>query len=378
MNDSGWKVILKVRHLFFIASAVLTILAASVAGQSQKQGQRVWHFAVSGDSRNCGDIVMPAIAADAAKHSAQFYWHLGDLRAIYGADQDFIAEKTRQGQPTDLADYEAHAWEDFIDNQIKAWGDTPFYLGIGNHEVTPPKSRAQFVSKFHAYLDRPDIREQRLKDNPNATEPKTYFHWMRDGIDFIYVDNATPDQFDSAQMKWIKGVLDRDRKDDAIHTIVVGMHMALPESISINHSMNESPAGTVSGRKVYEMLLKMQNDGHKFVYVLASHSHYFMDGTFNTAYWKANGGVLPGWIIGTAGAERYPLPPNAGDAHAAKTNVYGYLLATVNPEGKVPGTIEFKFEELSEGEIPDNVLQRFGKPAVHECFIGNRRNIPIE
>ena len=310
MNDSGWKVILQVRHLFFIASAVLTILAASVAGQSQKQGQRVWHFAVSGDSRNCGDIVMPAIAADAAKHSAQFYWHLGDLRAIYGADEDFIAEKTRQGQPTDLADYEAHAWEDFIDNQIKAWGDTPFYLGIGNHEVTPPKSRAQFVSKFHAYLDRPDIREQRLKDNPNATEPKTYFHWMRDGIDFIYVDNATADQFDSAQMKWIKGVLDRDRKDDAIHTIVVGMHMALPESISINHSMNESPAGTVSGRKVYEMLLKMQNDGHKFVYVLASHSHYFMDGTFNTAYWKANGGVCRDGLL---------APPAPSAIHCRQT-----------------------------------------------------------
>ena len=45
-----------------------------------------WSFAVSGDSRNCGDVVMPAIAADALKHNAAFYWHLGDLRAIYGPD----------------------------------------------------------------------------------------------------------------------------------------------------------------------------------------------------------------------------------------------------------------------------------------------------
>lgn len=101
--------------------------------------------------------------------------------------------------------------------------------------------------------------------------------------------------------------------------------------------MNESAAGVESGRRVYQLLLKMQRDAHTTVYVLASHSHYFMDGTFNTAYWKSNGGVLPGWIIGTAGAELYPLPPAAGDAKAAKTNVYGYLVATVNPAGDPPG-----------------------------------------
>jgi hypothetical protein len=158
---------------------------------------------------------------------------------------------------------------------------------------------------------------------------------------------------------------------------VVGMHKALPESISINHSMNESPTGTESGRQVYEMLLKMQNDAHKLVYVLASHSHYFMDGTFNTPYWKAHGGVLPGWIIGTAGAQRYPLPPAAGDAKEAKTNVYGYLLASVNPSGDPPGTIKFKFEEIKEGAIPDDVVQHFTKTSVHECFVGNRREMPI-
>jgi len=142
--------------------------------------------------------------------------------------------------------------------------------------------------------------------------------------------------------------------------------------------MNEWPLGVQSGRRVYQMLLKMQNNAHKIVYVLASHSHFFMDGTFNTQYWKSNGGVLPGWIIGTAGAERYLLPPAAGDANAAKTNVYGYMVATVNPEGEPPGTIKFKFEELKEDSIPDDVVQRFTKPLVHECFVGNRRNTPIE
>jgi len=362
------------RHwLFCFALLCLVGLPAYAADSSN-----TWYFAVSGDSRNCGDVVMPAIAADALKHNVAFYWHLGDLRAIYGPDQDFVQERSREGKSTDLAEYEKEAWDDFIANQIKPWGETPFFLGIGNHETTPPKTRAAFVEQFQQYLDRPEIREQRLKDNSKATQPKTYYHWMRDGIDFIYLDNATGSDFEPGQMQWIEGVLDRDRKDYAIRTIVVGMHEALPESISANHSMNESPLGVETGRRVYQMLLKMQNDAHKTVYVLASHSHYFMDGIFNTEYWKTNGGVLPGWIVGTAGAERYPLPPDAHNAKAAKANVYGYLLATVNPEGKAPGTMEFKFEELKEDRIPQDVVQRFTKQFVHECFVGNRRTAPIQ
>ena len=321
---------------------------------------------------------MPAIAADAKKNNVAFYWQLGDLRRTSGPDEDFVAERSHEGQPADLAEYEKDEWGDFIQNQIQPWGDTPYYLGIGNHEVAPPKNRAAFVEKFHAYLDRPDVREQRLKDNPKDEEPKTYYHWMRDGIDFIYLDNATEDQFDGVQMRWIHEVLKRDQNDQAIRTIVVGMHKALPESISFNHSMNESPAGTESGRRVYEMLLKLQNQSPKLVYVLASHSHYFMEGTFNTQYWKSHGGVLPGWIVGTAGAQRYPLPPDAHDAHEAKTNVYGYLLAKVNPAGEPPGTIQFRFEEIKEHAIPDDVIQRFTKATVDECFAGNRRNAPIE
>jgi hypothetical protein len=351
------------------AVALFSILASILTNAQSTQS---WSFAVSGDSRNCGDVIMPAIAADAKKHDASFYWQLGDLRRTSGPDEDFISEKAHEGKPADLAEYNKDEWDDFIQNQIQPWGDTPYYLGIGNHELAPPKNRAQFMDKFHAYLDRPDVREQRLKDNAKDKEPHTYYHWMRDGIDFIFLDNATADQFDEVQMRWIEDVLERDEKDAAIHTIVVGMHKALPESISRGHSMNESPAGTESGRRVYEMLLKMQNDAHKLVYVLASHSHYYMEGTFNTPYWKEHGGALPGWIIGTAGAQRYPLPANAKDAKAAKTNVYGYLLATVNPSGSQPGTIKFEFREIKESAIPDDVAERFTKTTVHQCFVGNR------
>jgi len=350
--------------------AVIALIASPAYGADSSQ---TWFFAVSGDSRNCGDVVMPAIAADALKHNVAFYWHLGDLRKISAPDEDFIQEQARKGTPADLATYENNAWDDFVANQITPWGTTPVFLGIGNHETIPPKNRAKFVEQFRQYLDRPELKEQRLKDDPKSTQPKTYYHWMRDGIDFIYLDNATGSDFEPGQMQWIQGVLDRDRRDDAIRTIIVGMHEALPESISANHSMDESPSGIESGRRVYHMLLTMQNDAHKTVYVLASHSHYFMDGIFNTEYWKANGGVLPGWIVGTAGAERYPLPPAAGDAKAAKTNVYGYLMATVNPAGEAPGTIKFKFEELKEDSIPADVVQHFTKPFVHQCFEGNRR-----
>ena len=77
-------------------------------------------------------------------------------------------------------------------------------------------------------------------------------------------------------------------------------------------------------------------------HVLASHEHFYMDGIFNTDYWKQHGGVLPGWIIGTAGAVRYALPPKSSDARGALTNVYGSALATVQPSGE----ISFEFEKL--------------------------------
>ena len=110
---------------------------------------------------------------------------------------------------------------------------------------------------------------------------------------------------------WFERVLAKDLANPEIKTIVAGMHKALPESISAGHSMNESPTGTESGRRVYADLLRARDEAHKHVYVLASHSHYFMDGIFNTDYWKQHGGVLPGWIVGTGGAVRYPLPPGS-------------------------------------------------------------------
>ena len=77
--------------------------------------------------------------------------------------------------------------------------------------------------------------------------------------------------------------------------------------------------------------------------------------------------MLPGWIIGTAGAVRYVLPPNANDARAAQTNVYGYLLATVQSSGE----IRFDFKKLAVADVPAPVTSRYGAGFVHWCWEQN-------
>ena len=337
---------------------------------------RPWHFAVSGDSRNCGDVVMPAIAQGAARDQAKFYWHLGDLRAIYDFDEDMLQTYKMKGQHLSISEYQKKAWPDFRQNQTVPFGGIPFFLGIGNHEtVQDLKDRDKFSKEFADFLDSKELKQQREIDAAEQRQPvlppKTYYHWIMDGVDFIYLDNATADQFDADQMKWFEGRLANDGKSGSlVHTVVVGMHEALSYSISQGHSMNESPRGEESGRQVYQDLLKLQNESHKKVYVLASHSHYYMEDVFNTQYWRSNGGVLAGWIVGTAGAHRYALPePNS--ARVARTNVYGYLLGAVNPTGQATGTIQFEFKEIKEPDIPQAIVQGFSQEFVHWCFVNN-------
>jgi Calcineurin-like phosphoesterase len=335
--------------------------------RADQSGRSPWVFAVSGDSRNCGDVVMPAIAAGVKKEGAAFYWHLGDFRKISDFDEDMQHRPDHLAKPLSISSYQAGAWDDFIENQIAAFGTTPVYLGIGNHETTRPKTREEYLVRFASWIDTPALRDQRLRDDPHASMLRTYYRWTESGVDFITLDNATREEFDSDQMAWLDKTLAADSSNARIHTIVLGMHEALPESISKDHSMNESEDGTESGRRLYADLLKAQRQAHKRVYVLASHSHYFMDGIFNTDYWRGHGGVLPGWIVGTAGAERYPLPGDSASARAAETNVYGFLLATVKPDG----AIDFAFQRVREPDVPAPVVDRYGQPFVHWCFTEN-------
>ena len=360
---AGWQ------HL-----GIVVVCCALTAGAQTSEAS--WNFAVSGDSRNCGDVVMPGIAAGAIHDQASFYWHLGDLRAIFMIDEDMARIADERKTPYNVLTYENAAWDDFIQNQVGPFQQLPFHLGIGNHETIPPKNRDQFIEQFADWLDTPLLRDQRLADNRADHRLRTYYHWIQGGVDFLNMDNASSDQFDGTQLAWFNSVMDHDAKDPAVLTVVVGMHKALPFSISCDHSMSESGDGERSGVKVYQRLLAMQNESHKHVYLLASHSHFYMNGIFNTRYWIEHGGVLPGWIVGTAGAQRYRLPANKTDAKEAAENVYGYLLGTVHPDGN----IDFQFKEVKEEDIPKEVREKYSKDWVKQtCIDGNRSmNTPQE
>jgi hypothetical protein len=371
---------MKSRSLLVLQIIVsLLVLLAVVCGlwrsdlfcAKKTQATKAWHFIVSGDSRNCGDVIMPAIAAHGARYAPAFYWHLGDLRAIYKIDEDMRAEYRDEDDSLSCDVYDRLAWSDFVRNQVAPFGKLPFYLGIGNHEVIPPKSEDQFASRFQDWLTSETLNRQRILDGEKEPLPaRPYYHWVQEGVDFVYLDNAS-DSFSPEQLLWFDQIVAKDGADKAsVSSVVVGMHEALPDSIASNHSMCDDPKkleGCTSGRHVYEALLKLQQT--KPVYALASHSHFYMERIFGGL---APDRQLPGWIVGTAGAVRYKLPPNAPST--SRTDVYGYLLGTVSPDG----TVRFDFEEVKQSDVPASVWQRFAPSLVPWCFAHNSANIDTD
>ena len=349
--------------------AALLCLARAVI-PAQPPPVSSWRFAVSGDSRNCGDIVMPAIAAGVRSSGAEFYWHLGDFRMTYGVDED-MAPPAKLGLPAThmtLAEYQQGvAWTDFIDHQMTPFADLPVFLTPGNHETIPPFTRDRYLIEFADWLDNPLLRAQRLRDDPRDRRLRAYYHWVNRNVDFIALDNASQDQFDDAQLRWFHSVLDRDAASSEIATIVVGMHAALPGSVGADHSMSNWAQGEKSGREVYEALWRVESQSRKRVYVLASHSHFYMEDVFRTEQWKNR--VLPGWIVGTAGAVRFRLPAATGSNRKAMTDVYGYLLASAAKDGSIYFSfVQFSLDELrrvNQGKYPDKLLRW--------CFEENKR-----
>jgi hypothetical protein len=339
---------------------LILLVAALLTAPDSRGGDAApaWRFAVSGDSRNCGDVVMPAIAAGVRASGSKFYWHLGDFRKNEDPDDDFLADPAhRARQETGQDTYLKTSWADFIDNQLGPFGSLRVILSIGNHELKS-HTREQYLATFRPWLP----------------EPSTYNHWNEGGVAFIALDNATHEQFDAAQMEWFRKTLAADEADPAVRSIVVGMHAALPDSISFGHSMSEGdhPVAVDSGREVYKALLRARDVGKRNVYVLASHSHFYMDGTYNTPYWLSHGGVLPGWIIGTAGAMRYPLPLGSERANQAMTHVYGFETADVSGDG----SIRFEFHRIEKADVPSGVVSWYGQKLVDYCFDQNMGQIP--
>jgi hypothetical protein len=349
-----------------LAFALAAVAASAGFAAAPAQANDTWRFVVSGDSRNCGDVVMPAIAQTAIASQALFFWHLGDLRMTTNIDDDMAHQPAHLNQPMTRSEYIAASWPDFVESQIGPFGQMPFMVGIGNHDVAIPRTRDAFVTQFAPWLDQPWLRDQRAKDNPKDLRPRTYFHWITRSVAFLFLDNASGDQLDSTQLSWFDRVMKHDAEDPAVTTIVVGMHKPLPDSFAATHSMDESLVGHETGEHVMELLQRAQNKSHKRVYTLASHQHFYMEDYLGNEYWLAHGGRVPGWIVGTAGAPRYPLPPLVPPV--AKTNVYGSLVATVSPAGE----IQFEFRQVDEPDIPAAVVARYGQEFVHWCIANNR------
>jgi hypothetical protein len=133
------------RGVMLCSVLVLLFIATSAPAET-------WRFAVSGDSRNCGDLVMPAIAAGVKSDRAAFYWHLGDFRRLSKIDEDMHV--------TSFDEYRRVAWSDFIDHQLQAFAPVPVYLAIGNHELND-RTRSEFLAQFAKWFP----------------EHRTYYDW---------------------------------------------------------------------------------------------------------------------------------------------------------------------------------------------------------
>ncbi len=341
------------------------LLPAALFSSSSVCHARDWSFAVSGDSRNCGDFVMPAIATKVKAEKDAFYWHLGDFRWISSKDQDLAAMEPA-GTHMSHAEYQQMAWDDFLTHQMASFGSFPVFLGRGNHETVRPMTREGYISKFGAFLNRDEIRKQRARDGAWAAPIGPWYHWTSKGVDFITLDNSGHDEFTDEQMKWLRAVLDHDlARGSGIRTIVAGMHEALPHSTGSNHAMDDWERGENTGEKVYTWFYEAQKAG-KHVYLIASHSHYYSPNVYDTLFWKSRSNeVVPGWIIGAAGAHRYALPKDADPS--SKTHIYGYLRGTVHSDG----SIGFSLRELSEQDLIQNRWPNAPLDAIHDCYIHN-------
>src|SRR6202049_3629286 len=206
-----------IRRVLFAIAVAFALASTPQTASAQQSSNGTWRFLVSGDSRNCGDVVMPEIAETARKNQAAFYWHLGDLRLTSNFDEDIQHQPEHIAKPLTITEYGNIEWVYYIESQIRPFGSMPFFLGIGNHETVPPyKTREDFLLQFADWLDSSVLRAQRLKDDPKDHRMKTYFHWIDRGVAFYYLDSATADQFDAAQLSWFERVLAKDLTDPEI------------------------------------------------------------------------------------------------------------------------------------------------------------------
>ena len=360
-----------------LAPAASAAPAAPVAGgpppPETAPAKVVWSFALSGDSRDCGDLVMPKIAAAVAAEEApgiDLFWHLGDLRRMYDIDCDILKRTDPaydcKGRPIAglpdqaMGDYLNAAWGDAADRQLKPFGKTPVLLGIGNHELMG-RTRDDFRGAFQPWLTQKLLHVQRGIDAGRGiytTEGDTSYHVVVKGVDLIYLDNADEKAFTAQQLLWLSRILAEDAKNASVKTIVVGLHAALPSSTWRGHAMDSSCQGICSGRQAYDLLFRARRlsgppEKRKHVYVFSSHSHLYAENVYDTP--EHAGQVLRGWIVGTAGAQQY-----------SDVISYGYVRVDVNADG----TITPRYRPVTRTAPPATGPSE--EPLVDFCFKDNK------
>ncbi len=298
---------------------------------------------------------MPAIARHSAKFAPAFYWHLGDLRAIYKIDEDMAFAAQNRGEVLTCDNYQRRAWSDFVENQIAAFGDMPFYVGIGNHEVIPPKNEEAFKRHFFDWLSLPRLQSQRQLDREPPL-PEAYFHWIQGGVDFIYLDNAS-NFFSDDQQTWLIRRLQSATSNPEVKSVVVGMHEALPDSIANYHSMGDNatePRARPSGENIYKALLAFRDKSQKPVYVLATPLPFLYGRYLRYAQDEGKRRQAPPRLdcryrwSGALSAARW-RPAHGEDGHL-----------------RIPAGARFhprddpvSFEEVRESDVPQHVQQRY-------------------
>src|ERR1700750_1293427 len=108
------RLCLKIAFLVCIAQCVFVLGPGKTGAQAAAP---LWTFAVSGDSRNCGDFVMPAIAAGVKAEGDAVYWHLGDFRWMSKPDEDPISMNSAP-RKLSMDEYHRIAWDDFLKHQM--------------------------------------------------------------------------------------------------------------------------------------------------------------------------------------------------------------------------------------------------------------------
>ena len=193
-------------------------MAQAASGMPARTEAASWYFAISGDSRDCGDLIMPKIAADIEarrdKTPVEFYWHLGDLRRMSDIDCDILKRsspaydcrnRTTPLPPEAMDNYLATAWQDFIDQQIVPFGTLPFFVGMGNHELRAGRTRQDFERTFRQWLTQEPLAKQSHQDNLRQIPAELgapYYHFVKNGVDFINLDNSQG-SFEGQQLLWL-------------------------------------------------------------------------------------------------------------------------------------------------------------------------------